>query len=60
MTTIDLTVTNPNDVIYGHDEAPLWRSDVYADLGNFLDRPIVTVDCGAFAGDALVLAVDLA
>jgi len=61
-------VTNPNDVIYAANEATLWRSGVYADLGNFRDTALGTLDlgagvpghvaCGFFVGDPVAAIVD--
>ena len=57
--TLDLTVTNSLPVISAADAAPLWSGATYYDLGNFKYAPVVTVACGAFAGDPVAAVIDL-
>lgn len=59
ITTLDLVVSNALPVIYDGDAAPGWISAVYHDLGNFTDAPLFAVSCGAFAGDAVAVVIDL-
>jgi hypothetical protein len=59
VTTLDLVVTNAQPVISAADAAPAWTGATYHDLGNFKDAPVVSVNCGAFAGDPVMAVVDL-